>query len=325
MAQMKRVFVLLIGNKERGDVNHFQLLQEETANEGRRLEIDVEVAFAPGFDQLRTLKRRIIEMAARPLDAVVTEPANTATLDMILNELKGKLGLVILSAWGPSIELAASSWGDRPPDRRRGHRPHEVGEIQGTASEGPPAPGRPGPLRRGPAALLSRPAAAGRPEDAAGAPDIQVAGDLRRTVDGVDGIVAFNDWYRVAKARDPIVHVVAAGATSSRSAPGARARRSRASSTAGRPEGTVHRRRRLPDVRAAAGDGEAARGERLHPREHGPRRSPISIASGRWGRPCRWPPPSRRPVRGPRQAPAPSPRRRTALERLHLYAENGVG
>ena len=26
-----------------------------------------------------------------------------------------------------------------------------------------------------------------------------------------DGIVAFNDWYRVAKARDPIVHVVAAG------------------------------------------------------------------------------------------------------------------
>jgi hypothetical protein len=48
MPARKRVFVLLIGNKERGDVNHFQLLQEETAiSEGRRLEIDVEVAFAP--------------------------------------------------------------------------------------------------------------------------------------------------------------------------------------------------------------------------------------------------------------------------------------
>src|SRR5512140_1746135 len=111
MAAKKHVFVLLIGNKERGDVNHFQLLQEETAvSEGRRLDMDVEVAFAPGFDQLRTLKRRIFEAATTPLDAVVTEPANTATMEMILNELKGKLGLVILSAWGPSVERAAAAW-----------------------------------------------------------------------------------------------------------------------------------------------------------------------------------------------------------------------
>ncbi len=65
------MFVLLIGNKERGDVNHFQLLQEETAaSEGRRLDFDVEVSFAPGFDQLRTLKRRLLE-------ASVLTPANT--------------------------------------------------------------------------------------------------------------------------------------------------------------------------------------------------------------------------------------------------------
>ncbi len=56
------VFVLLIGDKDRGDVNHFQLLQEQTAlDEGRRLGIDVEVAFAPGFDQLRVLKRRLLD------------------------------------------------------------------------------------------------------------------------------------------------------------------------------------------------------------------------------------------------------------------------
>ena len=43
----RRVYVLLIGNKERGEVNHFQLLQEETAlAEGRRLGLDL-------CDQLR--------------------------------------------------------------------------------------------------------------------------------------------------------------------------------------------------------------------------------------------------------------------------------
>ncbi len=211
MAQMKRVFVLLIGNKERGDVNHFQLLQEETAvSEGRRLEIDVEVAFAPGFDQLRTLKRRIIEMAARPLDAVVTEPANTATLDMILNELKGKLGLVILSAWGPSIELAASSWGDRLPIGGVGTDHTKVGEIQGRQVKALlPQGGRilyvAGPLR----SSAAQQRLAGLKTQLT--VDVQVEETSAGQWTESDGIVAFNDWYRVAKARDPVVAVVAAG------------------------------------------------------------------------------------------------------------------
>ena len=70
----KRLFVLLIGNKERGDVNHFQLLQEDTAHaEGKRLGLSVEVAFAPGFDQLRVLKKRTSD-AASPVDAVSRTP-----------------------------------------------------------------------------------------------------------------------------------------------------------------------------------------------------------------------------------------------------------
>jgi ABC-type sugar transport system substrate-binding protein len=210
MPAKKRVFVLLIGNKERGDVNHFQLLQEETAiSEGGRLDMDVEVAFAPGFDQLRTLKRRILD-AATPFDAVVTEPANTATMDMILNELRGKLGLVILSAWGPSIEAAASSWGAGLPIGGVGTDHTKVGEIQGRQVKFLlPARGRilyvAGPLRSS--------AAQQRLEGLKS--QLTVSVQVEETAAGhwteSDGIVAFNDWYRVAKARDPVVSVVAAG------------------------------------------------------------------------------------------------------------------
>jgi ribose transport system substrate-binding protein len=211
MPAKRRVFVLLIGNKERGDVNHFQLLQEETAvSEGHRLDLDVEVAFAPGFDQLRMLKRRILDATTTPLDAVVTEPANTAMMDMILNELKGKFGLVILSAWGPSIEQAASSWGQGLPIGGVGTNHAKVGEVQGRQIKALlPEGGRilyiAGPPRSSAAqqrleGLKSRLTANILVEEIA-------AGQWTES----DGIVAFNDWYRVAKARNPVVAVVAGG------------------------------------------------------------------------------------------------------------------
>jgi ABC-type sugar transport system substrate-binding protein len=210
MPAKKRVFVLLIGNKERGDVNHFQLLQEQTAvSEGRRLDLDVEVAFAPGFDQLRTLKRRIHD-AATPLDAVVTEPANTATMDMILKELKGKLGLVILSAWGPSIEAAASGWGEGLAIGGVGTDHTKVGEIQGRQVKLVlPGAGRilyvAGPLR----SSAAQQRLAGLKSQLT--VEIQVEEIAAGQWTESDGIVAFNDWYRVAKARDPVVSVIAAG------------------------------------------------------------------------------------------------------------------
>ena len=207
----RRVFVLLIGDKERGEVNHFQLLQEETArDEGRRLGLDVEIAYAPGFDQLRIIKRRLLESAAGPLDAVVTEPASTSTMDLVLRELKGRTSLVVLSAWGPAIEASASSWGTGlalgtvTTDHTR------VGEIQGLQARALlPAGGRllcvAGPARSSAAqqrldGLRSQVG-----------PAIEVheisAGQWTES----DGIVAFNDWYRVARAGNPIVHVVAGG------------------------------------------------------------------------------------------------------------------
>jgi ABC-type sugar transport system substrate-binding protein len=206
----KRVFVLLIGSKERGDVNHFQLLQEETARaEGHRLGFDIEVAFAPGFDQLRVLKRRLMDTAS-PVDAVVTEPASTATMDLTLRELKGRCGLMILSAWGPSVEESAADWGPGLPLGTVSTDHTGVGTIQGRQVKALlPGGGRllcvAGPLRSS--------AAQQRLEGLRSqlTNDIELheisAGQWTES----DGIVAFNDWYRVAKAHDPVVQVGAGG------------------------------------------------------------------------------------------------------------------
>jgi len=207
----KRVFVLLIGNKERGEVDHFQLLQEETAREeGRRLALDVEVDFAPAFDQLRILKRRLLDAGKGPLDAAVTEPASTSTMDLVLRELKGKISLVILSAWGPSVEASAPSWGAGITLGTVSTDHARVGEIQGRQVRALlPAGGRllyvAGPSRSS--------AAQQRLEGLRSQLSTDI--DLHEISAGQwtesDGIVAFNDWYRVAKARGPVVDVVAGG------------------------------------------------------------------------------------------------------------------
>lgn len=208
----KRVFVLLIGNKERGEVNHFQLLQEQTAlHEGRRLDLEIEVAFAPGFDQLRALKRRMGDVdGGAAVDAVVTEPANNATMDLMLTELKGRCGLIVLSAWSLAIERAHASWGAGLPMGSVGTDHEKVGEIQGRQVKALLAGGGrllyvAGPLRSSAAqqrldGLKSQLGASIRVEEIS-------AGQWTES----DGIVAFNDWYRVAKAHDPVVSVIAAG------------------------------------------------------------------------------------------------------------------
>ena len=86
----KTVVALLIGDKERGETNDYQLLQEEVAlAEGKRVGVGVEVMFAPGFDQLRALRKRLHDTTQPPVDAVITEPASVSTMDLILRDLKG--------------------------------------------------------------------------------------------------------------------------------------------------------------------------------------------------------------------------------------------
>jgi len=205
------VFVLLLGDAETGDVDHFQLLQQRTAlEEGNRLGFDVEVVPAPAFDQFRILKRRLLDGEAPPLAAVVTEPGSTSALELMMNELRGKVGLIILSAWGPAFERAATTWGPGLPIGAVGTNHIQVGEIQARQVRLLlPERGRvlyvAGPLR----SLAAQQRLEGLKKELG--PDIPLMETSAGRWIVADGAVAFNDWYRVAKARDPVVHVVAAG------------------------------------------------------------------------------------------------------------------
>jgi ribose transport system substrate-binding protein len=206
----KSVFVLLIGNKERGEINDFQLLQEETAiAEGKRSGVDVEVAFAPGFDQLRVLRKRLLESSTRPVDAVITEPASVATMDLILRDLKGKAGLVLVNAWGPSVEEYGKNWGTEHPFGTVSADNSRIGEIQGQQiSALLPKGGNAllvlGPQRSSPAQqrLAGMKAKLG--------PDVKIFETEAGQWTEVDGIGAFNSWYGVFKARNETVQVIAA-------------------------------------------------------------------------------------------------------------------
>jgi ribose transport system substrate-binding protein len=206
----KSVFVLLIGNKERGETNDYQLLQEETAfTEGKRLGIDVEVAFAPGFDQLRVLRKRVLDAPTRPLDAVITEPASVATMDLILRDLKGKTGLMLLNAWGPSVEEHASSWGSDHPFGTLSTDHWKIGEIQGRQISALLPNG-------GNALCVTGPqrSSAAQQRLAGAQSSLRANVKLFDTEAGqwteADGIGAFNGWYGVFKARTDVIDVVAA-------------------------------------------------------------------------------------------------------------------
>jgi ABC-type sugar transport system substrate-binding protein len=207
----KRVFVLLIGDKQAGETNHFQVLQERTAvEEARRLGLEAEVVMAPGFDQARMLVRRLMDRTAGPVDAVVTEPANTPTLDLMLNELRGKVGLVILSAWAESLQQAARSWGEGLPFGTVGTDHVRVGQIQGAQVRTLlPSGGRvlyvSGPLH----SSAAQERMAGLKSHVG--PGVEVEETAAGQWIEPDGRTAFENWYRIAKTRNPVVDVIAAG------------------------------------------------------------------------------------------------------------------
>jgi ABC-type sugar transport system substrate-binding protein len=206
----KTIFVLLIGNKERGEINDYQRLQEDVAlGEGRRVGFDVEVVFAGGFDQLLVLRKRLRDAAAPVVDAVVTEPATLSSMDLILKELKAKTGLVLLNSWGPSIEEYARAWGGGHPFGTVSTDHRKVGEIQGRQVSAL--------LPRGGNVLCvtgpQRSAAAQQRLEGMKA-TLGAALRLSETEAAqwteADGIMAFNSWYGVFKARNDAIEVVAA-------------------------------------------------------------------------------------------------------------------
>jgi ABC-type sugar transport system substrate-binding protein len=206
MSEARTVYVVLPGKKEEKD--HYQLLQEATAVAvGARLGFRTEVAFAPAYDQLRVLKKRLLE--ADPVDAVVTEPAALSGMDLIIRELRGRVGLVLLNAWGPAVEEAAGTWGASAPLGTVSTDHAQIGRIQGEQVRGLLPEG-------GSVLCVTGP----RRSSAARERLEGLQATLGSGIDLVDaeagqwteaaGITAFGDWYRVFKARNPALAVVAA-------------------------------------------------------------------------------------------------------------------
>jgi ABC-type sugar transport system substrate-binding protein len=206
----RTVLVLLLGDPSSDQIDNYQRLQgERAAAEAKKAGIGVEVVFVPGFDHLRTLRKRLGDTKAPRIDAVITEPASLSTMDLILRDLKGKTGLVLLNIWGGSIEEQARAWGSAHPFGTLSTDHAKIGAIQGRqVNQHAPDKGAvlcvTGPSRAS--------AAQQRLEGMRSTlrPDIQVlqteAGDWNET----DGIVALNSWYGVFKARTDTIHVVAA-------------------------------------------------------------------------------------------------------------------
>jgi ABC-type sugar transport system substrate-binding protein len=204
MDETRAVFVLLPGRREEND--HYQLLQEETAlAAGARLGLRVEVAWAPAFDQLRVLKKRFLEPA--PPDAMVTEPSSQSTMGFLLRELRGRAGLVLLNAWGPEVELASSSWDRSSPLGTVSTDHAAIGRVQGEQVVR---------LARGGSVLCvtgPRRSSAAQERLEALRATVGAGADLADTEAGewteAAGIMAFGDWYRVFKSRNPALAAVA--------------------------------------------------------------------------------------------------------------------
>lgn len=204
----KTVFVLLIGSRDRGEGNRFQLLQEQVAlDQGKRSGLTVEVEYAPGFDQFRVLRRRLANPDA-PVDAVVTEPASTGAMELVLKELKGRRGLVLLNSWGGVVEEYIGGWGREHPVGTVSTPHTTIGEIQGRQitkllPEGGHALVVTGPQRSSAAQqrLAGLKATIG--------PGITVYDTEGGQWTEADGILAFNSWFGVHKTRQEIVAVVA--------------------------------------------------------------------------------------------------------------------
>ena len=202
----KSVFVLLIGDADGKAVDLYQVLQGKDALEaGRAAGYAVDVAWATSFDQYGVVRKRL---AASPVDAVVAEPASIATAGLILKNLKGKAGLVLLNVWDPSFEPDLAPWGSGLPAGTISQPQSRIGQIQGRQLAVAMPQGANVLVVTGP----SRSSAARERLEGLRStvrPDITLhtaeAGQWSET----DGILAFNGWYGVFKSRREEIHAIA--------------------------------------------------------------------------------------------------------------------
>ena len=204
----KNLFVLLLGNEAGEPVDLYQtLLEKEALTAGKDAGFDVQIAFARAFNQFAVLRRHLAE-ATSPVDAVITEPWNASTMKLMLNELKGRTGLVLLNAWDPAVETSRAEWGAGLPLGCVSTPHEEVGKLQGAQvsvlvpSGGAvlvvTGPGRSSAAQERLQGLRSTIRA-----------DITVHDTEASQWAEAAGIAAFNDWYRVFKSRHEDIHAIA--------------------------------------------------------------------------------------------------------------------
>jgi ABC-type sugar transport system substrate-binding protein len=206
----KTVLVVVTGAGDGQETNAFQQLQETSAiAEGRRAAFDIEVLFAPAFDHLRVIRKRMSAVGATPVDAVVIEPGSVAFTTLLLKELKTRTGLVLLNTWVPEIEEYAASWGAGLPFGTISTDHRRVGEIQGQQVSAL--------LRQGGHVLcITGPERSSAAVDrlqglkATLRPEVTLYDTAAGAWTETDGMSAFGSWYGLYKTRDFRVDVVAA-------------------------------------------------------------------------------------------------------------------
>jgi ABC-type sugar transport system substrate-binding protein len=206
----KTILVVLTGSNSADQTDHYQLLQEEAARtEASKGGVAVEIVFAPGFHHLGVIRKRLQDSGSSPLDAVVVEPSSVSATALILKELKGRAGLVLLNAWSPEVEQHARGWGEGLPFGTVSTDHKGIGQIQGRQIRAMlPGGGHvlcvTGPQRSSAAVqrLEGLKAVVGT---GIGLYDTE-AGEWMES----DGIVAFDSWYALYRRRDFEVDVVAA-------------------------------------------------------------------------------------------------------------------
>jgi len=201
----KSVFVLLIGDSEGKPVDLYQKLQESDASlTARAAGFKVEVRWATNLDQYGVLRKRL---AAGALDAAVVEPASVSTANLLLGQLKGRTGLVLLNVWDPGFEEPIARWGGGHPVATISQPQLQIGEIQGRqVSEAMPQKAQAlvitGPMR----SSAARERLAGL--RSALRDDIVVQTAEAGQWTEADGILAFNSWYGSSSGGEPIQAIV---------------------------------------------------------------------------------------------------------------------
>lgn len=227
----RSILIVLVGAPGEAETDHYQLLQEQDArSEAARAGVDAEIVLASGFDHLRVIRGRV-RGTGKPVDAVVVEAASISSTQLILKELAGCVGLVLLNIEPPGLESHARAWGTLHPFGTVSTHHRRIGEIQGRQVRGL--------LPRGGEVLCVT-----GPEKSSAAVE-RLAG-LRASLGSgitiytteaghwteVAGGAAFDSWYGLYRSRSFRVDVVAA--QSDELAMGARAACERIANTAHR-------------------------------------------------------------------------------------------